>query len=118
MVSLTEVVDAALSRDGLWLSGATQEFLRCTPNLFDVSQPDGLSDRGLVVAAALVELLALRTGQQAPAWTARVGGLPEPLFLVAEAEQMKNTRIMCEQESPEPLRKRKLLAPPQFLTWA
>ena len=118
MVTLHEVVEAALSRDGVWLSGATQEFLRATPNLCDVPQPDGIDERHLVVAAALLELLALRTGQQAPNWTATVGSLREPFFLVAEAESMKNTRIMCEQESPEPLRKRKLLAPPQFLTWA
>lgn len=118
MVTLHEVVEAALSRDGLWLSGATQEFLRATPNLSDVPQPTEGSEQHLVVAAALVELLALRTGQQAPDWTEKVGSLREPFFLVAEAESMKNTRIMCEQESPEPLRKRKLLAPPQFLTWA
>ena len=118
MVTLNEVVDAALSRDGLWLSGATQEFLRDTPYLRDVPRPSATNDRKLVVAAALLELLALRTGQQPPAWTADVGGLSEPFFLVAEAERMKNTRIMCEQESPEPLRKRKLLAPPTFLTWA
>lgn len=118
MVGLLEVVEAALSRDGVWLSGATQEFLRSTPNLGEVPQPSGIDERHLVVAAALLELLALRTGQQAPNWTDTIGGLREPFFLVSEAESMKNTRIMCEQESPEPLRKRKLLAPPQFLTWA
>lgn len=118
MVTLNELVDAALSRDGLWLSAATQEFLRATPILRDVPQPTEVSERNLVVAAGLLELLSLRTGQQPPAWTKNIGGLPEPFFLVAEAESMKNTRIMCEQESPEPLRKRKLLAPPHFLTWA
>lgn len=118
MVTLNEVVEAALSRDGLWLSGATQEFLRTTPRLSDVPQPSSVGEQHLIVAAALLELLALRTGQQAPDWTAKVGSLREPFFLVAEAETMKNTRKMCEQDSPEPLRKRKLLAPPQFLTWA
>jgi hypothetical protein len=118
MVTLNELVEAALSRDGLWLSGATQEFLRVTPVLRDVPQPVGASDRQLVVAAALLELLGQRIQQPPPAWTKNIGGLSEPFFLVAEAETMKNTRVMCEQESPEPLRKRKLLAPPQFLTWA
>lgn len=118
MVTLNELVDAALSRDGLWLSGATQEFLRTTPILRDVPLPVGVSERNLVVAAALLELLALRLGQPPPAWTANVGGLPEPFFLVADAERMQNTRRMCEDESPEPLRKRGLLAPPQYLTWA
>lgn len=118
MVTLNDVVDAALSRDGLLLSGATQEFLRATPRLPDVPQPTALSERQLVVAAAIMELLAYRTGQSAPTWTAAVGGLAEPFFLVAEAETMKRLRVMCEQESPEPLRKRKLFAPPQYLSWA
>lgn len=118
MVTLDDVVDAALSRDGLLLSGATQEFLRATPRLTDVSQPTALSERQLVVAAAIMELLAYRTGQSAPLWTATIGGLPEPFFMVAEAETMKHLRGMCEQESPEPLRKRGLFAPPQYLTWA
>jgi hypothetical protein len=118
MVTLTELVDAVLSRDGLWLSGATQEFLRSTPGLHEVPQPSAINERQLVVAAAVLELLALRTGQQAPTWTSNIGGLAEPFFLVAEAERMKNTRVMCEQESPEPLRKRGLLAPPQYLSWA
>jgi hypothetical protein len=118
MVTLNEVVEAALNRDALWLSGATQEFLRSTPRLPEVPQPSSMEERHWGVAAALLELLALRTGQQPPGWTALVGGLREPFFMVAEAETLRNTRIMCEQESPEPLRKRKLLAPPQFLTWA
>lgn len=118
MVTLNELVEAALSRDGLWLSGATQEFLRSTPKLCDVPQLIDADEQTCVVAAGLLELLALRTNQPPPNWTASIGGLSQPLFLVAEAEHMKNTRIMCEQESPEPLRKRKLLAPPQFLTWA
>ena len=118
MVTLNDVVDAVLSRDGLRLSGTTQEFLRATPQLLDVPKPVALSDRQVVVAAAIMELLALRIGQPAPSWTTTVGGLTEPFFLVAEAETMKRLRIMCEQESPEPLRKRGLLAPPQYLSWA
>ncbi len=59
------------------------------PNLCDVPQPSETNDRELVIAAALMELLALRTGQQAPAWTANVGGLSEPYFLVAEAERSR-----------------------------
>ncbi len=118
MVTLNELVEAALSRDGLWLSGATQEFLRGTPVLRDVSPLTGTDDRHVVVAAALLELLALRMHQAPPDWTATVGGLSEPFFLMAEAETMKHTRLLCERESPMPLRKRNLLAPPNFLTWA
>jgi len=75
-------------------------------------------DRHLIVAAAIVELLAERTGQSAPSWTSSAGELADPFFLVAAAERMSGLRTLCERESPEPLRKRRLFAPPTFLTWA
>ena len=118
MVPLNDVADAALNRDSLRLRGLTQTLIRESPRLSDVPRPVTSDDRHLVTAAAIVELLAARTGQPAPAWTAKVGGLSEPFFLVVEAETMTHLRTMCEQESPEPLRKRRLLAPPEFLSWA
>ncbi len=80
MITLHDVVDAAISRDGLLLSGATQEFLRATPRLCEIPEPTTLSERQLVVAAAILELLSLRTSQPAPTWTAKVGGLKESFF--------------------------------------
>jgi len=74
--------------------------------------------RILVAAAALIELLALRTGQPSPRWTAEVGGLPEPLFMLQAAETMPRLRKICEEESPLPLRRRGMLAPPNFLEFA
>ncbi|MFM9960535.1 MAG: hypothetical protein ACKV2Q_04845 [Planctomycetaceae bacterium] len=118
MSDFNEIVKAAVCRDNLWLRGAVQEFIRLRPCLVDVGKPDTDNEFELVVAAGIMELLAIRISQVAPSWTAEVGGLSEPFFLVTAAERMPYTRHLCEQESPEPLRKRNLLAPPQFLTWA
>ena len=115
---VSEIIKATVCQDHLWLSGAVQEFIRMQPRLVDVQQPEVECQFDLVIAAGIMELLAMRINQEPPAWTAQVGGLSEPYFLVSAAERMPNTRIMCEQESPEPLRKRNLFAPPQFLTWA
>ena len=74
--------------------------------------------RVLATAAALVELLAQRAGQLAPAWTDEVGPLLEPVFLLESATRMKRLRALCESQAPEPLRKGGLYAPPDFLTFA
>lgn len=84
----------------------------------DIPAPTGLSETELAVAGAVVELLAERTGQAPPAWAARVPAAPEPVFLVKAALSMPRLRRLCEQEGPEPLRRRRILAPPEFLTFA
>lgn len=53
--------------------------------------------------------------------TTILGGVPaapRTLFLVRSAATMPRLRTACEQEGPEPLRRRGLLAPPGFLTMA
>ena len=72
----------------------------------------------LGTAAALLELLAQRTGRPAPQWTRDIGAVPTPMFLLEAAVRMPRLRLLCESESPEPLRKRGLYAPPDFLTFA
>jgi hypothetical protein len=66
----------------------------------------------------LVELFALRLQQQPPWWTKEVGAVSEPTFLVKSALTMRRLRELCETQSPEPLRKRGLFAPPNFLEFA
>ncbi len=83
-----------------------------------VAQPSELDPIGLVVAAGIVELMAERSEQPPPPWTANVPAAPEPLFLVKAALSMPRLRRLCEEEGPEPLRRRGLLAPPGFLTAA
>lgn len=118
MSDFNEIVKAAVSRDNLWLRGAVQEFVRLRPRLVDIAKPEVESTLEIVVAAGIMELLAMRLNQEAPSWTGEIGGLSEPFYLATVAERMPFTRRLCEEESPEPLRNRNLLAPPQFLTWA
>lgn len=118
MVALEEMAQVALQRDGLRLRSLAQDFLRDHSILSAVPRPLVDDQQVLGTAAALLELLAERSGQTAPDWTRSVGAVPEPIFLLAEAYRMKRLRARCETESPEPLRKRGLYAPSEFLTFA
>jgi len=64
----------------------------------------------------VVEMMAERMGSRPAAWTSAVPAAPERLFLVQAAEVLPRLRRLCEEEGPEPLRRRGLLAPPGFLT--
>ena len=118
MVSLEDVAAAALRRDALSLRSLVQDFLRDHPRLSSVPRPQTEDAEILGVAAGLLELMAQRTGQAAPVWTHDVGAMPKPFVLLEEALRMKRLRALCQAESPEPLRKRGLYAPPDFLTIA
>ena len=65
-----------------------------------------------------VEMIAARRGVRPAAWTAGVPAAPRRVFLVEAAESLPRLRRLCEEEGPEPLRRRGLLAPPEFLTAA
>jgi len=118
MVTLEMLAEAALQRDNLSLRSQVQDFVRDHPQLTAISRPQSDNQQILGIAAALLELLAERTGKPAPAWTRDIGAVPEPVFLLEAAMRMKRLRALCEAESPEPLKKRGLYAPPDFLTFA
>lgn len=118
MVTLDELAEAALQREGLLVRSLAQDFLRETNYLTDVPRPKTADARLLTTAAALVELFAAQRRQTPPAWTQQVGPLVEPFFLLEAAEHMKRLRTLCETQSPEPMRKRRLYAPPNFLVFA
>jgi hypothetical protein len=118
MTSVEALATAALQRDSLRLRSLAQDLLTSEQTLEALPRPATDDPRLLVIAAAILELLASRVGQRAPAWTAEIGSLPEPLFLLEAAQRMPRLRELCEKESPEPLRKRHLYAPPDFLTFA
>jgi hypothetical protein len=118
MVTLEALAETALQRDSLHLRSLVQDFVRDHPQLTAIPRPHIDNQQILGTAAALLELLAQRTGQSAPAWTREIGAVPEPVFLLKSATRMKRLRALCEAESPEPLRKRGLYAPPDFLTFA
>jgi hypothetical protein len=115
---LEDLVQALLSHDALtaraWVAKASRAGLRWP----EIPRPEGLDSIGLAIAAGITETLAARSGQAAPQWTADVPGLAEPFLLVRAAATMPRLRRLCETEGPEPLRRRGLLAPPEFLTAA
>ena len=117
MVTLEALAETALRRDSLHLRSLVQDFVREHPQLTTIPRPHSADLQLLGTAAGLLELLAQRTGQAAPAWTDEIGAVPEPVFLLEAATRMKHLRVLCEAEAPEPLRKRGLYAPPDFLTF-
>lgn len=118
MVQIEQLARAALERESLLLRSLVQDFLRSQPNLADVRPPQTEDEAVLAMSAALLELLALRTNQASPAWTAGIGPVKEPFYLLKSAAQMKRLQQLCRQESPEPLRKRSFYAPPDYLAFA
>jgi hypothetical protein len=118
MVSLEQLAEAVLQRNSLLARSLTQDFLRETESLSEVPPPNGNDERLLATAAAIVELFAARRNQAPPRWTQDIGPLAEPFFLVEAAERMKHLRTLCETQSPEPMLKRRLYAPPNFLVFA
>ena len=117
-MDLRDLVRALLGFDALtarqWLADAQRAGLVWA----EVPAPAGLDATELAAAAGVAELLASRSGQPAPDWTAAVPPAPQRLFLVRAASTMPRLRAACEREGPEPLRRRGLLAPPDFLSVA
>jgi hypothetical protein len=118
MEQIEQLALAALMRDQLTLRSLVQDLTRSKMDFGKVARPKSGDAKLLAMSAALVELLAARTQQTPPAWTKEIGPLAEPFFLLESAATMKRLRILCEKESPEPMRKRLLFAPPHFLEFA
>jgi hypothetical protein len=118
MDQLEQLAEAALQRDSLRLRSLVQDMTRAKTNWRTLPRPKTKDSRLLAIAASLAELLAMRQNQTPPAWTKEIGALKEPFFLLRSAETMKRLRVLCETEAPEPMRKRQLYAPPNFLEFA
>jgi predicted secreted protein len=117
MATIEQISAAILRDDSLLTRALVQEFLRDQPVLADISRPE-TDTSTLVVAAALLELFALRTQQPAPAWTRQVGPMEQPRYLLEAATHMRRLRDLCRDAAPEPLRRRRLYAPPDYLAFA
>jgi hypothetical protein len=117
-VDLRELVEALISRDALRARQWVADAARARFDWSRADRPRGLDPLGLAVAAAVVEMMAERQSSEPPPWTAAIPPAPERLFLVRAAESLPRLRRLCEDEGPEPLRRRGLLAPPDFLTAA
>jgi len=118
MVQIEQLAEAALNGEGLLLRSLTQDFVRENPRLADIPKPVVNDAPVLAASASLIELFAARLKQDPPVWTKSIGPLTEPVFLLKAAATMKRLRLLCETESPEPLRKRGFYAPPNYLEFA
>jgi len=118
MVQIEQLATAALQRDSLRLRSLVQDLSRSKMTLADVARPQTEDESVLAMSAALLELLALRTGQPPPSWTAAIGPIKEPFYLLKSVAYMKRLQQLCRQESPIPLRKRNFYAPPDYLAFA
>lgn len=117
-MDIRDLVRALLAFDTLTARQWVADALRADLRWSHVARPRDLSHRELVVAAAVVELLAERAGQEPPGWTEAVAAGREQILLVRAAQSMPRLRRLCEEQGPLPLRRRGVLAPPDFLTAA
>jgi hypothetical protein len=117
-MDLIELVRALRGHETLAARQWVVDALRTGVQLHTLERPRDVDSVDLAIAAGVVELLASRWGQPAPDWTRSVPALPEPFFLVKAAACLPRLRKTCMDEGPEPLRRRRLLAPPNFLTAA
>ena len=118
MELIEELADAAISQDHLRMRSLVQDLVRSKTDISRLRAPHSTDARLRATSASIAELLAMRQNQQPPSWTKNVGALKEPFYLLKSAYQMKRLRELCETQSPEPMRKRKLYAPPHFLEFA
>ena len=118
MELLEQIAHAALERDHLHLRSLVQDLVRSNVRIRDIPRPIFSDGRLLVISASIVELLAERQKEQPPSWAKEIGPLSEPFFMLESASSMKRLRTLCETQSPEPMRKRCLYAPPHFLEFA
>ena len=117
-MDLRELVGALLAGDLLTARQCVTDARRENIVWAYVEQPHGLNERQLPIAAGVVELLALRAGQPFPAWTTNVGPAHEPMVLDPGLEQMPRSFARAKAFGPEPLRRRNLIALPDFLDLA
>ena len=118
MVLVDELAEVAISGDALLLRSVARDWLRDNRQFPMIPPPKTTDPKRRAVAAALVEMFAERANQSAPHWTRDVVSSPEPLFLLREALKMRRLHQLCEEESPLPLRRRRIYAPPNFLSFA
>jgi len=115
MVQAVQIAEAANAGDAMRLRILVQDWLAENPAISAYPKPDLKDATRLSILAGIIELLADRRGVAAPPWVHEIHAVQTPIFLVKSAETMPRLRRLCETESPLPLRRRNLFAPPTFL---
>ena len=117
-MEIRELVQAILAGDLLTARQWVADAQRSRMQWESVPYPREFNSRELTVAAAIAELLARRAGVEPPQWTESVGSEPMPLLLDPGLDQMPRSYALAQSAGPEPLRKRNLVALPDFLNVA
>lgn len=113
---LDMAANALLERDNFRLRELALALRDQYPDLRLVPPPESADPLMRSAAAAVIELLAHYHHLTAPAWVEdEVAVQPTPLFVVPAADTLPRLRALCRMESPEPLRRRGMYAPPDFL---
>ena len=115
MTPLEQIAAQILAKNPLEVRSLVLDYLRRAAPIWLERAPTSDDQQIRAVTAAIAELIAARTAQEAPAWASQIGGLPTPVYLVEAATRSPKMRARIEQESPEPLRKRNLFAPSSYL---
>jgi hypothetical protein len=119
MTGLIETMAAAvLGRRALEARSLLQDVLRSGLDVSAYPRPTVIDPRIVTMTAALVDLLAMREGVSAPAWTDTVGELAEPFFVSKAALASPSMRKRHQRMSPPALRRRNVYAAASFLTLA
>jgi hypothetical protein len=118
VVRIDDLAEAALTGEAMALRSLAQDWLAQTKSIAACAPPGSTDPAARAVAAGLVELFAERRGEPPPDWTRGIAAVPQPIYLLRAARTMRRLRQLCEDESPLPLRRRNLLAPPTFLEFA
>lgn len=118
MITIEQIAQAALDGNALLVRSLTLDFLRQNPDLTAVPRPSTTDKTLLAASAAFVELFAQQRGQRPPTWTASVGAVSPPIYLLKSAYKMRRLREMCQVEAPEPLRRHGFYAPANYLEFA
>jgi hypothetical protein len=117
-ITVEMIAEAILAYNDLYARAYTMEWLYYDLPFADIPRPNTTNPTVMIVAAAIVELLATRAYQTPPAWVFTVGRLDEPFFVVRLRPNESFTRNLCLTEAPEPLKRRNIFAPPNYLTFA
>ena len=114
-MDLRELVDSVLSGDLLrsrqWVADARRDRIEWEL----IPCPAEMDRCALSVAAALLELFALRAGGTPPPWTNDVGAVEDLVVLDPGLETMRRSFAYAKTHGPVALLKRNLVALPDFL---
>ncbi len=113
MTLIEQLARAVLDRESLKARAISQEIMR-SGTISHLKRPATSSNEILVVAAALAELLASYAEVEPPTWTSHIDRSTDTIYLCRPAKSAELLKII-KDSTPEPLRKRNLVAPEGFL---